>query len=66
MSLQRNLTPNEAAELLGVAVQTLSVWRCNKRYDLPYLKIGRKIMYRPVDIDSFLERHVVKDNAVNY
>ena len=29
-----------AAEILGITAGTLSVWRCTRRYALPYLKIG--------------------------
>ena len=31
----------QAAEILNVTPGTLSVWRCVRRYDLPYVKIGR-------------------------
>ena len=40
------LTIQEAAEYLGVKPQTLSVWRCTHRYDLPAVKIGRCLRYR--------------------
>ena len=36
----------EAAAYLGVAKQTLAIWACNKRYDLPYVKIGKLVKYR--------------------
>jgi len=40
------LNTQEMAKLLGVAPATLEVWRVNKRYNLPYIKIGRNVRYR--------------------
>jgi hypothetical protein len=39
-ALSRLLTEDEAADILGVTPQTLSVWRCTKRYPLPFIKAG--------------------------
>jgi len=49
----------EAAAMLGVTTGTLSVWRCVKRYDLPFVKVGRSIRYRLSDLETFLERRTV-------
>lgn len=46
----------QAAEYLGYEPHTLAVWRCNKRYDLRPIKIGRSIRYCPVFIREFAER----------
>lgn len=35
--LDKLLTPEEVANILGVSVNTLNVWRCTKRYNLPYI-----------------------------
>ena len=51
------LTPKETSRILGVTTDTLAVWRCRKRYALPFIKVGRKVMYRPADINRFLKRH---------
>lgn len=48
-------TPEETAQFLGVTVGTLQVWRSTKRYPLPYLKIGRKVMYDPDKVVAFKE-----------
>jgi predicted DNA-binding transcriptional regulator AlpA len=48
------LSDPEAAELLCVNPQTLAVWRCKKRYNLPYIKVGRKVRYREADILDWL------------
>jgi Helix-turn-helix domain len=54
------LTEGQAAEILDVAPGTLQAWRYEKRYDLPYLKIGSLVRYRSQDISAFLERRLVK------
>lgn len=49
------LTPDSAAKLLGIPKQTLAAWRCNKRVNLPYIKVGRHIRYRLADLLAFIE-----------
>lgn len=49
------LTAKQTAESLGVTVGTLALWRCTARYPLPYVKIGRRVMYREQDISNFIE-----------
>ena len=48
-----------AAEILGVTAGTLSVWRCTRRYPLPYKKIGRAVRYDVADLERFIERRTV-------
>lgn len=48
------LNPREASIYLGVKQDTLAVWRVNRRYDLPYIKVGRLIKYRLSDLDNWL------------
>ena len=50
------LTREEAAAYLGIAVQTLAVWKTTGRYDLPIVKVGRLAKYRRSDLDAFLTR----------
>jgi len=38
-----------------MSVGTLAVWRCTKRYDLPYIKVGHTIKYDMDDLIAFLE-----------
>jgi excisionase family DNA binding protein len=45
----------KAAEFLGVSKETLSIWRCTKRYNIPYFKVGRLVKYREADLLAFLE-----------
>jgi predicted DNA-binding transcriptional regulator AlpA len=49
----------QASEILGLAPGTLSVWRCEKRYPLPYVKVGRSIRYRLADLERFVESRTV-------
>jgi len=53
------LDENRAAEILGITAGTLSVWRCTKRYDLKYVRVGRAIRYRLADIERFIESRTV-------
>lgn len=54
--MKKLLNPKEAAELLGVAEQTLTNWRCTKARDLPYVKFGKLIKYDPADLEAFIAR----------
>lgn len=51
----RLLAPPEAAELIGVSVQTMAQWRSNRRYKLSWCRIGRKIFYKEADLLAFVE-----------
>jgi len=56
----RLLTPEEAADRLRVTAGTLSVWRCTKRYPLPFVKVGSKIFYRTSAIEAFIAAREVQ------
>lgn len=51
---ERLLSPAEAAEVLGVKVQTLSCWRWSGRHGLPFLKVGAAVKYRRSDLEKWL------------
>jgi excisionase family DNA binding protein len=52
----KRMTSQEAADHLGVRVQTLAVWRRSKRHpDLPYIKVSQHVRYRRADLDRWLE-----------
>jgi len=53
------LTPDQSAQMLGIAAGTLSVWRCTRRVDLPYVKVGRAIRYRLSDLETFIAERTV-------
>jgi len=46
-------------DLLKLKAGTLAVWRCTGRYDLPYVKVGRRVLYRKHDIIAFIERNTI-------
>lgn len=54
----RMMSTKEAAEFLGVSVQTLNVWRMTGRYNLPYVKVGRIVRYRESDLQAFVARQM--------
>jgi excisionase family DNA binding protein len=62
-TLSRLLTEDEAAEVLGVTPQTLSVWRCTRRYSLAWVKCGRLVRYRAKDLEKFIESRRVQPRA---
>ena len=53
------LTEAEAADYLSVEPQTLCAWRCTRRYNLPFIKVGRLVRYRPEDVEAFLESRTI-------
>jgi excisionase family DNA binding protein len=48
----RNLSLREAAARLGVAPLTLRRMAVYQ-HRLPYLKVGRKLLFRPQDLEAF-------------
>lgn len=52
-------SPVEAAEYLGIKAQTLAVWRCTARHSLPYVKVGRRVMYRSSDLAAWAQSRTV-------
>ena len=57
------VTRAQAAEYLGVQIQTLAVWACSGRYDLPVVRIGRCVRYRLRDLENFIERRTVRSGT---
>ena len=51
----------EAAKLLGLAKQTLDVWRVSGRVRVPFIKLGHAVRYRRSDLQAFVESRVVTD-----
>lgn len=50
------LSVTQAAQMLHVSKATLDCWRSNKRYPLPYYKIGRCVRYKMSDLLDFISR----------
>ncbi len=57
------LSRDEAADYLGLSASTLEVWASTQRYELAYVKVGRKVYYTQADLDEFIERSKVIPNA---
>lgn len=50
----------EAAQKLGVKTGTLQVWRSTKRYNLPFIKVGRLVRYKDSALDKFLADRTIE------
>ncbi len=48
------LTELQVAQILNLKPGTLSVWRCTRRVDLPFVKLGRAVRYRRADVEAFI------------
>jgi len=54
--IDKLLTPEEVAEMLGIAIHTLAVWRSEGREDLPYIKVGRRVRYEQIAVSNYVDR----------
>ena len=52
------LSPKELSNFIGISVGTLAVWRTNKTYQIPYLKIGGKVMYPVAEVNQWIQSRV--------
>ena len=52
---RRLLAPDQVAEILGVSAGTLTVWRSTSRYQLPWIKVGSRVMYDPASVEAFID-----------
>lgn len=52
------LSAIQAANYLGVTLDTLSKWR-NRKIGPSYFKIGRRVQYHIADLDEWRERQKV-------
>jgi len=59
MNSETLLTRAQAAELLGLREQTLAVWASTRRYNLPFVKVGRAARYRLGDLQKWLDSRTV-------
>lgn len=53
----------EAAKFLNISVSCLRNWRCQRKGP-PYVKIGKRVLYRVEDLNSFLAHHRIEPEAV--
>src|SRR5690348_17958212 len=59
---QEYLTPEEVSDRLRIAPQTLSNWRALKKGP-PSVKIGGRVLYPVVQLESFLEGLYARSDA---
>lgn len=52
-----------AAAFLQNRPQTLACWASTGRYNLPFVRIGRRVMYRLADLEAFIESNLVVQEA---
>lgn len=57
------LNNQQAAQYIDVSPGTLEVWRSQRRYGIPYHKIGGKVRYRREDLDRWLESRRVSSES---
>lgn len=55
MTLDNKLTPEELAARLGVKPRTLRLWRAER--GLPFVKIGRLVLFDAMAVEAWLDRH---------
>ena len=57
------LDEKSAAAILDVSPGTLSVWRSTGRYNLPFLKVGRKVRYRRSDLEAWIQSRLRENGS---
>jgi hypothetical protein len=55
------LSTEHAAQHIGITPHTLTVWRCTKRQNIPYIKVGRLVKYRLADLEVWLETRMISN-----
>ena len=61
--MTKKMTTEEAAKYLGVCPQFLKNDRCTGLHGIPFLKLGRKVLYRQKDLDKYLDEQLVVPQA---
>jgi predicted DNA-binding transcriptional regulator AlpA len=56
------LTAVEAAKVVGLSASTLAKLRLNGNGPA-YCKLGRRVVYRPADLDEWLQTRVARDTT---
>ncbi|MDH5325333.1 MAG: helix-turn-helix domain-containing protein [Gammaproteobacteria bacterium] len=60
---QNLLSPREVSQKLQVTTGTLSVWRSTGRYELPFVKVGSKVMYTHEAVQAFIDGRTLSQTA---
>ena len=56
--MEKLLTSNQVAEMVGVIPNTVAIWRCEKKGPA-YIKQGMMIRYRLSDVEKWIEARMV-------
>ena len=48
------ISPEALAKKLNITTGTLATWRHTGRHNLPYIKVGRKVMYKAEAVQEWL------------
>lgn len=59
---RENMNREEAADFLGVSVSFLEEMKAS--YQIPFCRVGGRVIFRRRDLDKFLEQRLVR-NAAN-
>ena len=59
----RLLNTRETAAYLGLGVSTVHKWRSIKSNGPPFLKLGRRVLYRRADLDAWLDTRLHRSTA---
>ncbi|MBN8828182.1 MAG: helix-turn-helix domain-containing protein [Sphingobacteriia bacterium] len=64
-TIEALIDSEELAKILGIKKNTLSIWKCTKRYNLPVVKVGRLVRYRLADVEKFIQdnTHQLSNNG---
>jgi len=54
---QNLITPEQAAEYLGVSVRTLGKWRSTGSVSIPFKRIGKCCRYSVPELDAYLSQN---------
>lgn len=57
--MEQNLSLTEAAERLGISPHTLRFWTIYRGL-VPYVRLGRRVLFRPADLKAFEEKNRVE------
>jgi excisionase family DNA binding protein len=56
------VTADEAARLVGLSASTLAKLRLNGNGPA-YCKLGRRVLYRPADLETWLQSRITRDTS---
>jgi predicted DNA-binding transcriptional regulator AlpA len=56
------VTASEAARLVGLSASTLAKLRLNGNGPA-YCKLGRRVLYRPADLEAWLQSRITRDTS---